>query len=275
MLSALRARWVRTWPTVQPGRRLGRRRSMAVAELVEHRQQPAVRRGGAGQVARQPFWHNGLVHGRTLRARLGRHAARDDRPRTDGRQHGPPVGARRTRVRRLRHRPDGGRGPRRRGHDGRGARSSTSSPRSTPPRHVWIMVPAAFVDSTIAASGAAARPRRHDHRRRQLLVPRRHRPGQPLAADHGIDYVDVGTSGGTHGLERGYCLMIGGPDQAVERLAPIFDDAGARRRRRGADAGAERCSASRPRRPSGAGCTAVRTAPGTSSRWSTTASSTA
>jgi 6-phosphogluconate dehydrogenase len=38
----------------------------------------------------------------------------------------------------------------------------------------------------------------------------------------GIDYVDVGTSGGVWGLERGYCLMIGGPANAVERLDPIF-----------------------------------------------------
>ena len=44
-----------------------------------------------------------------------------------------------------------------------------------------------------------------------------------MASGHGIDYVDVGTSGGTHGLERGYCLMIGGPDEAVARLTPIFD----------------------------------------------------
>ena len=40
--------------------------------------------------------------------------------------------------------------------------------------------------------------------------------------EQGIDYVDCGTSGGVFGLERGYCLMIGGPDGAVERLDPIF-----------------------------------------------------
>jgi 6-phosphogluconate dehydrogenase len=85
------------------------------------------------------------------------------------------------------------------------------------------MVPAAFVDSTIA-----------------LLVPLLERDdtiidggnswyhddidrATPLAEEHGIDYVDVGTSGGTHGLERGYCLMVGGPDDAISRLAPIFD----------------------------------------------------
>ncbi len=41
-------------------------------------------------------------------------------------------------------------------------------------------------------------------------------------AGKGIDFVDVGTSGGVWGLERGYCLMIGGPDRAVKRLDPIF-----------------------------------------------------
>ena len=91
------------------------------------------------------------------------------------------------------------------------------------PRAVWIMVPAAFVDSTIGAlapllaSGDTiidgGNSWYHDDVDRAA----------PLAADHGIDYLDVGTSGGVHGLERGYCLMIGGPDRAVERLAPIFD----------------------------------------------------
>src|SRR6476646_2869317 len=37
-----------------------------------------------------------------------------------------------------------------------------------------------------------------------------------------IQYVDVGTSGGVWGLERGYCMMIGGPDQAIRRLDPVF-----------------------------------------------------
>jgi len=44
----------------------------------------------------------------------------------------------------------------------------------------------------------------------------------PLSERYGIHYLDVGTSGGVHGLERGYCLMIGGDTEAVERLAPIF-----------------------------------------------------
>ncbi|MBA3605822.1 MAG: decarboxylating 6-phosphogluconate dehydrogenase [Acidimicrobiia bacterium] len=91
------------------------------------------------------------------------------------------------------------------------------------PRHVWIMVPAAFVDSTIAELAPllergdtiidGGNSWYHDDVDRAA----------PLATDRGIDYVDVGTSGGIHGLERGYCLMIGGPDDAVARLAPIFD----------------------------------------------------
>jgi 6-phosphogluconate dehydrogenase len=44
-----------------------------------------------------------------------------------------------------------------------------------------------------------------------------------LAASHGIEFVDVGTSGGVWGLEVGYCMMVGGSDAAVQRLAPILD----------------------------------------------------
>src|SRR6476469_6379760 len=40
--------------------------------------------------------------------------------------------------------------------------------------------------------------------------------------DRGIHYIDVGTSGGVWGLERGYCMMLGGPQEAVEHLDPIF-----------------------------------------------------
>ena len=91
----------------------------------------------------------------------------------------------------------------------------------TPPRIAWIMIPAAFVDATIAS----LRPHltsgdsiidggnsffEHDIRR-----------ARDLAVD-GITYVDVGTSGGVHGLERGFCLMIGGDQETVARLEPIW-----------------------------------------------------
>ena len=78
----------------------------------------------------------------------------------------------------------------------------------------------------------------------------------PSCGEQGIDYVDCGTSGGVFGLDRGYCLMIGGPDEAVERLDPIFATLApgvesAERtpgRERRPDAGRERLPALRPER---------------------------
>lgn len=91
----------------------------------------------------------------------------------------------------------------------------------TPPRAIWLMLPVAFVDGTIDAlvphleAGDilidGGNSRFHD----DLLRAER------LAA-HDIHYVDVGTSGGVAGLERGYCLMIGGEAPIVRRLDPIF-----------------------------------------------------
>jgi 6-phosphogluconate dehydrogenase len=89
------------------------------------------------------------------------------------------------------------------------------------PRAVWLMVPAAVVDKSIAdllphlEAGDILIDGGNsyyvdDIRRAKELAPKR------------IHYVDVGTSGGVWGLERGYCMMIGGPDQAVQRLDPIF-----------------------------------------------------
>jgi 6-phosphogluconate dehydrogenase len=93
--------------------------------------------------------------------------------------------------------------------------------RLTPPRAVWLMVPAAVVDETLEqlaprlAKGDTIIDGGNsyyvdDIRRAKAL------------AERGIDYVDTGTSGGVWGLERGYCLMIGGPNAAVERLDPVF-----------------------------------------------------
>jgi 6-phosphogluconate dehydrogenase len=91
------------------------------------------------------------------------------------------------------------------------------------PRHIWLMVPAAFVGSTI--DDLAPLLDRGD-----TIIDGGNswyrddvdRSG-PLVEQYGIDYLDVGTSGGVHGLERGYCLMVGGADAPVTRLAPIFD----------------------------------------------------
>jgi 6-phosphogluconate dehydrogenase len=94
----------------------------------------------------------------------------------------------------------------------------------TSPRHIWMMVPAAFVGDTVDKLAPLLT-------RGDTIVDGGNSwyrddvdRAAPLARDHGIDYVDVGTSGGIHGLERGYCLMVGGPAAAVDRLTPIFDD---------------------------------------------------
>ncbi len=91
----------------------------------------------------------------------------------------------------------------------------------TPPRTVWLMVPAAVVDQTLSDLASRLQPGDtivdggnsyyvDDIRRSAVLQ------------SSSIDYVDAGTSGGVFGLERGYCLMIGGPAQAVQRLDPIL-----------------------------------------------------
>ncbi len=89
------------------------------------------------------------------------------------------------------------------------------------PRAVWVMVPAAFTGRTVEA--LAAKLDRGD-----VIVDGGNsfyqdditRAGSLAGA--GIHYVDCGTSGGVFGLERGYCLMIGGEAEIVERLEPIF-----------------------------------------------------
>jgi 6-phosphogluconate dehydrogenase len=91
-----------------------------------------------------------------------------------------------------------------------------------PPRAVWIMLPAgAVTESTIAEIAPLLSPGdvvidggnsfwKDDIRRARNL------------AQSGLHYLDVGTSGGVWGLERGYCMMIGGEREIVERLDPIF-----------------------------------------------------
>jgi 6-phosphogluconate dehydrogenase len=90
------------------------------------------------------------------------------------------------------------------------------------PRSVWVMVPAGEItEKTVEDVAAVLEPGdaiidggnsyyRDDIRRAEALREKQ------------IDFVDCGTSGGVFGLERGYCLMIGGPDGAVERLDSVF-----------------------------------------------------
>ena len=96
------------------------------------------------------------------------------------------------------------------------------------------------------------------------------RRAKELAAK-GIHYVDVGTSGGVWGLERGYCMMIGGEEAVVRHLDPISRALAPGIGDIARTPGREQRRAAPPSR---AICIADRTAPATSSRWSTTASST-
>src|SRR5262249_39705976 len=91
----------------------------------------------------------------------------------------------------------------------------------TKPRAVWLMVPAAAVDQTIADLLPHLEAEDilidggnsyyiDDIRRAQELAPK------------GVHYVDVGTSGGIWGRERGYCMMIGGEPKTIKHLDPIF-----------------------------------------------------
>jgi 6-phosphogluconate dehydrogenase len=106
------------------------------------------------------------------------------------------------------------------------------------PRAVWVMVPAGEpTEQTVQKLGelldegdtiidGGNSKWTDDKLRAEQLAPK------------GINYVDVGTSGGVWGLEVGYCMMVGGPDDAVERLAPFLDVLARPRRRSTARAGA-------------------------------------
>jgi 6-phosphogluconate dehydrogenase len=90
------------------------------------------------------------------------------------------------------------------------------------PRSVWVMVPAGEITeqtveqvAAVLESGDAIVDGGNSYYRDDIR-----RAGK--VGEQGIDYVDCGTSGGVFGLDRGYCLMIGGPDEAVERLDPVF-----------------------------------------------------
>lgn len=90
------------------------------------------------------------------------------------------------------------------------------------PRTVWVMIPAAFVDSVTDELADLLEPD-------DIIIDggnSNYRDAVDRAAalaERGLHHVDVGTSGGVHGLERGFCLMIGGTDEAVQRLEPIFE----------------------------------------------------
>jgi len=90
------------------------------------------------------------------------------------------------------------------------------------PRAIWLMVPAAVVDSVIDELAEKLEPGDilidggNSYYKDDIARAKRLNPS-------GILYLDVGTSGGVWGLERGYCLMIGGEQGAVQRLQPVFE----------------------------------------------------
>ena len=112
------------------------------------------------------------------------------------------------------------------GLEGEGAEGASSladlASKLSAPRSVWVMVPAGEITEQTIAGVADVLEKgdaivdggnsyyRDDIRRAAKL------------SERGVDFVDCGTSGGVFGLDRGYCLMIGGPDGAVRRLDPIF-----------------------------------------------------
>lgn len=137
------------------------------------------------------------------------------------------------------------------------------------PRIVWVMIPAGATGAVIDQVAELLEPgdiiidggnsRYHeDIRRAEELQPK------------GIHYLDIGTSGGVWGLERGYCLMVGGEADTVRHIEPLLRSiapgVGAAERTPGRTGD--------PSPPSRAICTAVPRVPDTSSRWCTTASST-
>jgi 6-phosphogluconate dehydrogenase len=112
------------------------------------------------------------------------------------------------------------------GLEGEGATGASSledlASKLTAPRSVWAMVPAGKITEEtvqglegVLEPGDAIIDGGNSYYRDDMRRAKR-------AAEKGIDYVDCGTSGGVFGLDRGYCLMIGGPDEAVERLDSIF-----------------------------------------------------
>lgn len=93
--------------------------------------------------------------------------------------------------------------------------------RLAPPRALWLMLPAAGVDPTLAELLPLLEPG-------DVLVDggNSHYPDDlrraQMFASRGVHYVDCGTSGGVWGMERGFCLMIGGEPEPVKRLDPLF-----------------------------------------------------
>ena len=137
------------------------------------------------------------------------------------------------------------------------------------PRSVWMMVPAAIVDGIIA--DLAPHLEEGDtiiDGGNSYYVDDLRRSGE--LSEKGLHYLDIGVSGGVWGLERGFCMMVGGDEEAVTRLSPSSTTSRRASRRRSEHRDVKAIPRSRRK----AGSTAARAARATSSRWSTTGSST-
>ena len=130
------------------------------------------------------------------------------------------------------------------------------------PRALWLMVPAGIVQPTLDKlhplldAGDIVIDGGNSYYRDDIIR------AKVLKAD-GIHYIDCGTSGGVWGLERGFCLMIGGEDEPVDAAGSDLQDDRAGQGRRRAHA---RAGPTTPAPPPRGTCTAGRTVPGTSSR---------
>ena len=110
--------------------------------------------------------------------------------------------------------------------EGEGARGAASLAElvesMTAPRHIWVMVPAAVVGDVVDELAPLLEPD-------DVIIDGGnsfYRDDIDRAAElarSGLRFIDVGTSGGVHGLERGFCLMVGGDESVVAHLAPIFE----------------------------------------------------
>ena len=120
------------------------------------------------------------------------------------------------------------------------------------PRTVWVMVPAGSITQSVVdellgllESGDCLIDGGNSYYRDDIRRSK-------VAAEKGIDYLDVGTSGGVWGKDRGFCLMIGGADRAVDRLTVVGHD-----RPRGRYRSAHPAEAATRLPRNAAGCTAV------------------
>ena len=225
------------------------RRSLAL-ETIDESRRPAPSgaatriSGFTGRSCSPHFLHPGVSCGRSpsparLRARRDKvqlakrseHAARNDRSRPDGRQHGAPADARRattassTTARRRR-------SPRWSARARPAPRRSTSFvAQLAPPRVVWLMVPAAVVDASARRRSCRCSPPATSSSTAATPTTTTTSRAPRGSHAHGLHYVDVGTSGGVWGLERGYCLMIGGESRGRAAARPDLRDARPGRRR--------------------------------------------